>query len=157
MIPDTFIHINLRQLSFLGPEIILTLAILILLALGMISSLQNRRLLYTILAVAAVSGGLLTLLRLPLPAPNQGYLGNIFVWDWLTCFFKFFFGVAAVVTILLTHASRGEIGDTEYNESILLVLSVTAVVALGFVIGTVLIALLVRGVERERRSVQPAE
>jgi len=116
----------LRQLSFLGPEMILTLAILILLALGMISSLQNRRLLYTILAVAAVAGGLLTLLRLPPPAPNQGYLGNIFVWDWLTCFFKIFFGVAAVVTILLTHASRGEIGDAEYNESLLLVLAVTA-------------------------------
>jgi len=126
VIPDTFIHINLRQLAFLGPEMILTLAILILLALGMISSLQNRRLLYTILAFAAVVGGLLTLLRLPPPAPNLGYLGNIFVWDWLTCFFKFFFGVAAAVTVLLTHASRGEIGDAEYNESLLLVLAVTA-------------------------------
>ena len=38
-----------------------------------------------------------------------------------------------------------------------LVLMVTAVVALGFVIGTALIAVLVNGVERERRVVQPAE
>jgi hypothetical protein len=38
-----------------------------------------------------------------------------------------------------------------------LVLGVTAVVALGFVIGTVLIAVLVHGVERDRRAVQPAE
>ena len=38
-----------------------------------------------------------------------------------------------------------------------LVLMVTAVVALGFVIGTALIAMLVNGVERERRVVQPAE
>ena len=38
-----------------------------------------------------------------------------------------------------------------------LVLGVTAVVALGFVIGTVLIAVMVNGVERERRMVQPAE
>jgi hypothetical protein len=38
-----------------------------------------------------------------------------------------------------------------------LVLTVTAIVALGFVIGTALIAVLVNGVERERRIVQPAE
>jgi MFS family permease len=38
-----------------------------------------------------------------------------------------------------------------------LVLTVTAIVALGFVIGTALIAVLVNGVERERRVVQPAE
>jgi hypothetical protein len=38
-----------------------------------------------------------------------------------------------------------------------LVFGVTAVVALGFVVGTVMIAVLVNGVERERRSVQPAE
>ena len=38
-----------------------------------------------------------------------------------------------------------------------LVLTVTAVVALGFVVGTALIAVLVNGVERERRVAQPAE
>ena len=38
-----------------------------------------------------------------------------------------------------------------------LVLKVTAVVALGFVIGTALVAVLVNGVERERRVAQPAE
>jgi MFS family permease len=38
-----------------------------------------------------------------------------------------------------------------------LVLSVTAIVALGFVIGTAAIAMLVHGVERERRLAQPAE
>ena len=125
MIPDTFIHNNLQQLAFIGPEMILTLAILILLALGMIFSLRRRRLLCTLLAVAALAGSLLTLLRLPAPAPHLGYLSELFVWDWLTCFFKIFFGVAAAFTILLTQASRREIGDTEYNESILLVLAVT--------------------------------
>ena len=126
MIPDTFIHNNLQQLAFIGPEMILTLAILILLGLGMIFSLQRRRLLGTLLAVAAVAGSLLTLLRLPAPTPNLGYLSGLFVWDWLTCFFKIFFGLAAAFTILLIQASRREIGDTEYNESILLVLAVTA-------------------------------
>jgi MFS family permease len=38
-----------------------------------------------------------------------------------------------------------------------LVLTVTAIVALGFVIGTAAIAVLVNGVERERRIAQPAE
>jgi MFS family permease len=38
-----------------------------------------------------------------------------------------------------------------------LVLAVTAIVALGFVIGTAAIAVLVNGVERERRIAQPAE
>ena len=38
-----------------------------------------------------------------------------------------------------------------------LVLTVTAIVALGFVIGTALIAVLVNNVERERRVAQPAE
>jgi MFS family permease len=38
-----------------------------------------------------------------------------------------------------------------------LVLTVTAVVALGFVIATALIAILVNGVERERAAAQPAE
>jgi hypothetical protein len=37
------------------------------------------------------------------------------------------------------------------------VLGVTAVVAFGFVVGTVVVAILVHGVERERRAVQPAE
>ena len=38
-----------------------------------------------------------------------------------------------------------------------LVLTVTAVIALGFVLGTAGVALLVNGVERESRAAQPAE
>jgi hypothetical protein len=38
-----------------------------------------------------------------------------------------------------------------------LVLTATAVIAVGFLIGTAAIALLVNGVERESRTVQPAE
>jgi NADH-quinone oxidoreductase subunit N len=125
LIPDTFISGNLQKLSFIGPEMILTLAILILLSLGLIFSFQRQRVLCTFLAVVALAGSLLTLLRLPTPAPNFSYLYELFVWDWLTCFFKIFFGVAAAFTILLTLASRSEIGNSEYNESILLVLAVT--------------------------------
>jgi len=125
VIPEIFIQNNLQGLAFIGPEMILTLAILILLGLGVIFSFRRQRLLCTLLAVAALAGSLLALLRLPAPAPNLGYLSELFVWDWLTCFFKIFFGVAAAFTILLTQASPSEIGDTEYNESILLVLAVT--------------------------------
>ena len=38
-----------------------------------------------------------------------------------------------------------------------LMLSVTAVIALGFVIGTAAVALLVNGVERDAKAMQPAE
>ena len=38
-----------------------------------------------------------------------------------------------------------------------LVLGATAIVALGFVIGTSGVALLVNGVERDRKAIQPAE
>ena len=38
-----------------------------------------------------------------------------------------------------------------------LVLTVTAIIALGFVIGTTGVALLVNGVERDNKVVQPAE
>jgi NADH-quinone oxidoreductase subunit N len=126
VIPDTFIQSNLQQISFIGPEIILTLAILILLGLGMISHHQRRRLVCTLLALAALTGSLLSLQQLPPPTPHFGYLSELFVWDWLSCFFKMFFGAAAAITILLTQASCSEIGDSEYNESILLILAVTA-------------------------------
>jgi len=125
VIPDIFIQNNLQDLAFIGPEMTLTLAILILLGLGVVFSFRRQRLLCTLLAAIALAASLLALLRLPAPAPNFGYLSELFVWDWLTCFFKIFFGVAAAFTILLTQASHREIGDTEYNESILLVLAVT--------------------------------
>ncbi len=38
-----------------------------------------------------------------------------------------------------------------------LVLSVTAVIAMGFVVGTAAVALLVNGVERDAKAMQPAE
>ena len=59
VIPDTFIHSNLQGLSFIGPEMILTVAILILLGLGVILSFRRQRLLCTLVAVAALAGSLL--------------------------------------------------------------------------------------------------
>ena len=67
------------------------------------------------------------------------------------------YAVRYFVTYLISGAAAWMIASLYGRGGFDLVLTVTAVVALGFVIGTVLIALLVRGVERERRSVQPAE
>src|SRR5207245_10014637 len=62
-------------------------------------------------------------------------------------FLTFLVSGAAVSIIAVLHASGG------FD----LVLGVTAVIALGFVIGTALIALLVNGVEKERARAAPAE
>jgi len=67
------------------------------------------------------------------------------------------YAVRYFVTYLISGAAAWMIASLYGRGGFDLVLSVTAVVALGFVIGTVLIALLVRGVERERQSIQPAE
>jgi MFS family permease len=67
------------------------------------------------------------------------------------------YAVRYFVTYLISGAAAWMISSLYGRGGFDLVLGVTAVVALGFVIGTVLIAVLVHGVERGRRAVQPAE
>ncbi|MBW1980094.1 MAG: NADH-quinone oxidoreductase subunit N [Deltaproteobacteria bacterium] len=125
MIPATFIQSNLQGLSFFGPELILTLAILILLVLGIVLPFWRYRLLYTLVGITALAASLLPLFWLHPPAAGLPYLSELFVWDWLTFFFRPFFVVAAAFTILLSQASL-EIEKETYSECVLLVLAVTA-------------------------------
>jgi predicted MFS family arabinose efflux permease len=67
------------------------------------------------------------------------------------------YAIRYFVTYLISGAAAWMISSLYGRGGFDLVLSVTAVVALGFVIGTVLIAALVHGVERDRQAVQPAE
>ncbi|MEJ2170551.1 MAG: hypothetical protein P8X90_34080 [Desulfobacterales bacterium] len=81
MIPEDFILSNLRDLPFIGPEIVITLALLILVSLGFMLAYRRRRLLFTILAIAALAGALVTIRQLPVPPPDLSYLSALFVWD----------------------------------------------------------------------------
>ncbi|MGD8924395.1 MAG: proton-conducting transporter membrane subunit, partial [Syntrophobacterales bacterium] len=124
MIPEEFIKSNLQGISFIGPEIILAMAMMILLIAGVILPYWRHRSVFTILALVGLAGSLLPLWKLPTPDPSLTYLSKLFVWDWLTFFFKPFFVVAAAFVILMTHGSR-EIDNVEYSESTILVLAVT--------------------------------
>ncbi len=124
MIPENFLQSNLQGLLFIGPEIILTLVILILLTLGMLLSYRRHRLTFTLLTLVGLAGSQLLLWVLPTPGPDLTYLSELFVWDWLTFFFKPFFALAGIFTILLTHGT-GEIDNVEYSECTILVLAVT--------------------------------
>jgi NADH-quinone oxidoreductase subunit N len=124
MIPENFLQSNLQGLLFIGPEIILTLVILILLTLGMLLSYRRHRLTFTLLTLVGLAGSQLLLWVLPTPGPDLTYLSELFVWDWLTFFFRPFFALAGIFTILLTHGS-GEIDNVEYSECTILVLAVT--------------------------------
>jgi NADH-quinone oxidoreductase subunit N len=124
MIPENYIQSNLQGIAYLGPEIILTLAILLLLLAGVILPYWRHRIIFTVLALAGLIGSLLPLWTLPTPEPNLTYLSGLFVWDWLTFFFKPFFVVAGVFVIFLIQGSR-EIDNVEYNECTILVLAVT--------------------------------
>ena len=124
MIPENFIKSNLEGISFIAPEIILTLVILLILLVGIVLPYRRHRLLFTILALAGLAGSLLPLWKLPQPAPDLTYLSDLFVWDWLTFFARPFFAAVGVFTILLTQVS-GEIDNTEYSECTILVLAVT--------------------------------
>jgi NADH-quinone oxidoreductase subunit N len=124
MIPENFIQSNLQGISFIAPEIILTLAILILLCVGIVLRHWRHRLVFTILAVAGLAGSLFPLWKLPQPTPDLTYLSKLFVWDWLTFYSKPFFALVGIFTILLTQIS-GEIDNSEYSESTVLVLAVT--------------------------------
>lgn len=124
MIPENFIRSNLEGIPFVGPEIILTAAIIILLIVGVILPYWRHRLVFTVLALLGLAGSLLPLWKLPTPQPNLTYLSGLFVWDWLTFFFKPFFVVAGGFVILLTQGSK-EIDNIEYSECMVLVLAVT--------------------------------
>jgi NADH-quinone oxidoreductase subunit N len=124
MIPENFIRSNLAGLPFVSPEIILTATIIILLVAGVILPRYRYRLVFTVLALLGLIGSLLPLWKLPTPQPNLTYLSGLFVWDWLTFFFKPFFVVAGGFVILMTQASD-EIDNVEYNECTVLVLAVT--------------------------------
>ena len=123
-IPENFIQSNLEGLPFVSPEIILTATIIILLVVGVILPRYRYRLVFTVLALLGLIGSLLPLWKLPTPQPNLTYLSGLFVWDWLTFFFKPFFVVAGGFVILMTQAS-GEIDNVEYSECTILVLTVT--------------------------------
>jgi NADH-quinone oxidoreductase subunit N len=124
MIPENFIQSNIAGLKFVAPELILTATIIIILIVGVILRYWRYRRLFTALALLGLAGSLLPLWKLPTPQPNLTYLSALFVWDWLTFFFKPFFVVAAGFVILLTQGS-GEIENLEYSECMVLVLAVT--------------------------------
>jgi NADH-quinone oxidoreductase subunit N len=125
MIPEALIRSNLQGLIFVAPEIILTLAIVILLVSAVVLPYQRLRLFFTILALIALAVALGSLRLLPLPsAAPMAYLSELFVWDYLTRFFKIFFILAGAFTVLLNHGNK-EIGNQRYAESTLLVLSVS--------------------------------
>lgn len=124
MIPESFIQSNIQGAAFIAPEIILAATMLILLLAGVILPYWRHRLVFTVLAIGGLAGSLLPLWKLPTPEPNLTYLSELFVWDWLTFFFKPFFVVAGAFVILLTQGSR-EIDNMEYNECTILVLAVT--------------------------------
>jgi hypothetical protein len=67
------------------------------------------------------------------------------------------YAVRYFITYLIAGAAISMIALLHSRGGFDLVLMVTAVVALGFVIGTAVVALLVHGVERGRRVAQPAE
>jgi len=124
MIPEGFIQSNIQGAAFIAPEIILAATMLILLLAGVILPYWRHRLVFTVLAIGGLAGSLLPLWKLPTPEPNLTYLSELFVWDWLTFFFKPFFVVAGAFVILLTQGSR-EIDNMEYSECTILVLAVT--------------------------------
>ena len=67
------------------------------------------------------------------------------------------YAVRYFITYLISGAAVSMIALLHGRGGFDLVLGVTAVIALGFVIGTAMIALLVNGVERDLRVAQPAE
>jgi MFS family permease len=67
------------------------------------------------------------------------------------------YAVRYFITYVISGAAVSMIAFLHSRGGFDLVLGVTAVVALGFVIGTAVIAILVNGVERDFKAVQPAE
>ena len=124
MTTEAFIVDNIRSLSLLGPEIVLSTGALLLLITGIAIPYWRYRMVFTLMGVAALGLSLLPLMVLPSPGGNIPYLSNLFIWDWLSCFFKPFFAVVGGVTIILIYGSK-EIEDQYYHESVFLVLVIT--------------------------------
>ena len=123
-IPEAFISSNLQGFVFIAPEIILTLAVIILLVLAVVLPYERLRLFFTLMAMTALACALVSLRLLPSSATSFAFLSDLFVWDRLTHFFNIFFILAGAFTVLLNHGNK-EIGNSEYTETTLLVLSVS--------------------------------
>lgn len=67
------------------------------------------------------------------------------------------YAVRYFITYLISGAAISMIALLHSRGGFDLVLSVTAVIAMGFVVGTAAVALLVNGVERDAKAMQPAE
>jgi predicted MFS family arabinose efflux permease len=67
------------------------------------------------------------------------------------------YAVRYFITYLISGAAISMIAILHSRGGFDLVLSVTAVIAMGFVVGTAAVALLVNGVERDAKAMQPAE
>jgi hypothetical protein len=67
------------------------------------------------------------------------------------------YAVRYFITYVISGAAITMIAFLHSRGGFHLVLSVTAVIAIGFLLGTAGVALLVNGTERDTRSVQPAE
>jgi NADH-quinone oxidoreductase subunit N len=123
VIPNSFIQSNLQGLPFIGPECVLTATILIVLVVGVAFSFRHRST-FTVLSLLGLGSSLLPLWWLPGPEQGLPYLSDLFVWDWLTVFFRPYFALAGIFTVLIAHGSS-EIGDDEFGECVILVLAVT--------------------------------
>ena len=67
------------------------------------------------------------------------------------------YAVRYFITYVISGAAITMIAFLHSRGGFDLVLTVTAVIAMGFVVGTAGVALLVNGIERDSRAVQPAE
>ena len=67
------------------------------------------------------------------------------------------YAVRYFITYVISGAAITMIAFLHSRGGFDLVLTATAVIAVGFLVGTAAVALLVNGVERESRAVQPAE
>lgn len=123
MIPNISIQSNIRGLPFIAPECVLTAAILIILVVGISFSFRHRST-FTALSLLGLGSSLLPLWWLPGPEQGLPYLSDLFVWDWLTVFFRPYFALAGIFTVLIAHGSS-EINDDEYSECVVLILAVT--------------------------------
>jgi NADH-quinone oxidoreductase subunit N len=123
VIPNSFIQSNIRGFPFIAPECVLTATILIVLVVGVSFSFRHRST-FTVLSLLGLGSSLLPLWWLPGPEQGLPYLSDLFVWDWLTVFFRPYFALAGIFTVLIAHGSS-EINDDQYSECVILVLAVT--------------------------------
>lgn len=125
MIPQGFIKSNLLGMWIVAPEIVLTLAILVLLAASVFLRHHRHRPFFTWLGLAGLAAALVPLAtKLPMVPSGEAVLSSLFVWDEVTVIFKVFMVLTAAACICLAHDSA-EIEDSHYSEAIILILGVT--------------------------------